>query len=79
MDQQAIAIIKKIIFIAVPITLLFLYLLYQAISRWLVKPIEEITHDLTQTKQDVSLKNQFLHAGDEMDIMVHEINKRIES
>ena len=76
-DQQAIAIIKKIIFIAVPITLLFLYLLYQAISRWLVKPIEEITHDLTQTKQDVSLKNQFLHAGDEMDIMVHEINKRI--
>ena len=76
-DQQAIAIIKKIIFIAVPITLLFLYLLYQAISRWLVKPIEQITHDLTQTKQDVSLKNQFLHAGDEMDIMVHEINKRI--
>lgn len=76
-DQQAITIIKKIIFIAVPITLLFLYLLYQTISHWLVKPIEEITHDLTQTKQDVSLKNQFLHAGDEMDILVHEINKRI--
>lgn len=78
-DQQAIIIIQKIIFISVPVTLLFLYLLYQAISRWLIKPIEEITHDLTQSDRDVTLKDQVLHTGDEVDIMVHEINKRIKT
>lgn len=76
-SSQAINIIRNIYLIIIPITLFFLIFWYRGVSRWLIKPIEEITKELTESSSDTAIQSAEKHSGDEIDIMINEINKRI--